>query len=154
MKGKKREKKEKSEITKHTLNNLRHTSPLSRGNPHVTAQKIKMADDREPPALFEDEAETPETNPDEQVNGNPFIGETTEITLDDEEAKADTVPEESDKGSSDLAAGGSEEKSETSAAASVDVTNLSKPSEDDSEPAPTEKPEVVDTEDLILLGSI
>lgn len=37
MKGKKREKKEKSEITKHTLNNLRHTSPLSRGNPHVTA---------------------------------------------------------------------------------------------------------------------
>ena len=34
---KNREKKEKSEITKHTLNNLRHTSPLSRGNPHVTA---------------------------------------------------------------------------------------------------------------------
>lgn len=102
-----------------------------------------MADDREPPALFDEDADTPEANPDEQTNGELFIGETTEITLDDGEAKADDTPQESEKDSSDVAGGESEEKSESSAAASVDVTNLSKPNKDDSEPAPKEKPEVV-----------
>ena len=95
-----------------------------------------MADDREPPALFDDDADTPETKEDEEINGNPFIGETTEITLDDGEPKEDETPEESDK------ATGDEGQAEVSAAASVDVTNLSKPSKEDSEPAPKEKAEV------------
>lgn len=96
-----------------------------------------MADDREPPALFDDDdADTPETKADEETNGNPFIGETTEIILDDGEPKEDETPEESDK------ATGNEGQAEASAAASVDVTNLSKPSKEDSEPAPKEKAEV------------
>lgn len=95
-----------------------------------------MADDREPPALFDDDADTPETKADEETNGNPFIGETTEITLDDGGSKEDETPEESDK------ATGDEGQAEASAAASVDVTNLSKPSKEDSEPAPKEKAEV------------
>ena len=43
-----------------------------------------MADDREPPALFDDDVDTQETETNEPEDTNPFnIGETTEITLDD-----------------------------------------------------------------------
>lgn len=101
-----------------------------------------MADDREPPALFDDDADTPESKPDEETNGDLFIGETTEITLDDGESKDDDAPVESDEGAADGAGDDQEEKAESSAAASVDVTNLSKPSKDDSKPAPKEKAEV------------
>jgi len=101
-----------------------------------------MADDREPPALFDDDGDTPESKPDEQTNGDLFIGETTEITLDDGESKDEEAPIESDEGAADGAGDEQEQKSETSAAASVDVTNLSKPSEDDSKPPSKEKAEV------------
>lgn len=101
-----------------------------------------MADDREPPALFDDDADTPESRPDEETNGNPFIGETTEITLDDDGSKDEELPVESDKGPADGADDDQEQKTETSAAASVDVTNLSKPSEDDRKPPAKENAEV------------
>lgn len=101
-----------------------------------------MADDREPPALFDEDEDTPESKPDETADSNPFtIGETTEITLDDGDAKAEDSSEAEDKVSADPL----EEKTDlptSGAAASVDVTNLSKPSEDESEPASKEKPEV------------
>lgn len=99
-----------------------------------------MADDREPPALFDEDADTPETKSDEAADTNPFnMGETTEITLDEGDPKPADSPESDDKG-----ADPGEEKTDlpTGAAASVDVTNLSEPSEDDSKPAPKEKPEV------------
>lgn len=102
--------------------------------------QVKMADDREPPALFDEDVDTPETKPEEQTNGDLFVGETTEITLDD--AKEDDTPAESDKATGDGEGGDQEEKAESSAAASVDVTNLSKPSKDDSDPDPKEKAEV------------
>ena len=102
-----------------------------------------MADDREPPALFDDDADTPESKPDEETNDNPFIGETTEITLDDGEPKEEEPPvEESAEGAADGVGDEQEQKTETSAAASVDVTNLSKPSADDSKPPSKEKAEV------------
>lgn len=101
-----------------------------------------MADDREPPALFDEDVDTPEATPDEETNGDLFIGETTEITLDDAGSKKDDTPVESDQGSADVEGDENEEKPETSAAASVDVTNISKPSKEESEPAPKEKPEV------------
>ena len=101
-----------------------------------------MADEREPPALFDDDADTPESKPDEETNGDLFVGETTEITLDDGESKDEEAPVESDEGAADGAGDEQEQKSETSAAASVDVTNLSKPSEDDSKPPSKEKTEV------------
>ena len=106
-----------------------------------------MADDREPPALFDGDADTPESKPDEETNGDLFIGETTEITLDDGEPKDEEPPvEESAEGAGEGAADGArdeqEQKTETSAAASVDVTNLSKPSADDSKPPSKEKLEV------------
>ena len=100
-----------------------------------------MADDREPPALFDDDAETAETKTDEAEDLNPFtIGETTEITLDDGEDKPIDSSQIDDKGADDPG----EDKSDlpSSVAASVDVTNLSKPSEEESEPASKEKPEV------------
>lgn len=102
--------------------------------------QVKMADDREPPALFDEDVDTPETKPEEQTNGDLFVGETTEITLDD--AKEDDTPAESDKATADGEGSDQEEKAESSAAASVDVTNLSKPSKDDSDPDPKEKAEV------------
>lgn len=115
----------------------------------MTAVPVKMADDREPPALFDDDADTPESRPDEETNGELFIGETTEITLDDDGSKDEEVPVESDKGPADGAGDDQEQKtetsavaSETSAAASVDVTNLSKPSEDERKPPAKEKAEV------------
>ena len=101
-----------------------------------------MADDREPPALFDEDDDTPEPKPDEETNGDLFIGETTEITLDDGGSRDEEAPAESDEGAADGAGEDQEQKSETSAAASVDVTNLSKPSKDDSKPAPKEKAEV------------
>ena len=105
--------------------------------------QVKMADDREPPALFDDDdADTPEANPDEQTNGDLFIGETTEITLDDGEVKGDDTSSEIDKETGDGLRGDQDEKAQTPVAASVDVTNLSKPSQDDSEPAPKDKTEV------------
>lgn len=104
-----------------------------------------MADDREPPALFDDDVDTQETETDEPEDTNPFnIGETTEITLDDGttneldsstmngEGPADTIEDLEEK-TGPLATGG---------AASVDVTNLSKPSDDESELPSKEKPEV------------
>ena len=101
-----------------------------------------MADDREPPALFDDDADTQETEKDEAADSNPFtIGDTTEITLDDGEPKPSDKSEGDDKGATDPG----EEKTDlptSGAAASVDVTNLSKPSEDESETPPKEKPEV------------
>lgn len=143
MKGKNKippqKKKKKIENRKHTSQLLHVVEAI----PHVTAViQVKMADDREPPALFDDDADTPEATPEEQTNGDLFIGETTEITLDDGESKEDETPEESDKATGDRAGGDQEESAESSAAASVDVTNLSKPSKDDSEPAPKEKAEV------------
>lgn len=106
------------------------------------SSKVKMADDREPPALFDEDEDTPESKPDETADSNPFtIGETTEITLDDGDAKAEDSSQAEDKVSADPL----EEKTDlptSGAAASVDVTNLSKPSEDESEPASKEKPEV------------
>ena len=106
---------------------------------------LKMADDREPPALFDDDVDTQETKTDEPEDTNPFnIGETTEITLDDGttneldsstmngEGPADTI-EDLEEETGPLATGG---------AASVDVTNLSKPSDDESELPSKEKPEV------------
>lgn len=104
-----------------------------------------MADDREPPALFDDDADTPESKPDEETNGELFVGETTEITLDDGEPKDEEAPVESDEGAADGAGDEQELKTETSAAASVDVTNLSKPSADDSKPPPKEKAEEKET---------
>lgn len=101
-----------------------------------------MADDREPPALFDDDADTPESKPEEETNGELFVGETTEITLDDGEPKDEEAPVESDEGAADGAGDEQEPKTETSAAASVDVTNLSKPSADDNKPPPKEKAEV------------
>ncbi|KAJ7388955.1 sorting nexin-2 [Desmophyllum pertusum] len=109
-----------------------------------------MEDDREPAALFDEDVDTPEAKPDEETNGDLFIGETTEITLDDAGSKKDDTPVESDQGSADierLEGGENEEKPESSAAASVDVTNLSKPSKDESEPAPKEKPEEKEVEE-------
>ena len=101
-----------------------------------------MAEDREPPALFDDDADTQETERDEAADSNPFtIGETTEITLDGGETKPSEKSEGDDKGATDPG----EEKTDlptSGAAASVDVTNLSKPSEDESELPPKEKPEV------------
>lgn len=121
----------------------KHTSQLHvvEAIPHVTAViQVKMADDREPPALFDEDVDTPEAKPEEQTNGDLFVGETTEITLDD--AKKDESPEDSDKATGEGEGGDQEEKAESSAAASVDVTNLSKPSKDESEPEPKEKAEV------------
>ena len=101
-----------------------------------------MADDHEePPALFDDDADTSETKTDEVADSNPFnIGDTTEITLDDGKPEPDDSSQDADKG----AAEPDEEKSDlpTSAAASVDVTNLSKPSEEESQVPSKEKAEV------------
>lgn len=101
-----------------------------------------MADDHEePPALFDDDADTSETKTDEAADSNPFtIGDTTEITLDDDKPEPDDSSQEADKGTAEP----DEEKSDlpTSAAASVDVTNLSKPSEEESQVPSKEKAEV------------
>lgn len=100
-----------------------------------------MADDREPP-LFDDDADTQENKSDETADTNPFnIGETTEITFDDGDPKPGDSSEVDDKEVSDP----SEQKTDlltTGPAASVDVTNLSTPSEDESEPPAKEKLEV------------
>ncbi|KAM7426884.1 sorting nexin-2 [Porites harrisoni] len=100
-----------------------------------------MADDHEePPALFDDDADTSETKTDEAADSNPFtIGDTTEITLDDGKPEPDDSSQEADKGTAEP----DEEKSDlpTSAAASVDVTNLSKPSEEESQVPSKEKAE-------------
>lgn len=77
-----------------------------------------------------------------------------EIILDDEEVKVDIVFEESDKGLFDFVVGGSEEKFEIFVVVFVDVINFLKLSEDDSELVLIEKFEVVDIEDIILLGFI
>lgn len=101
-----------------------------------------MADDHEePPALFDDDADTSETKTDEAADSNPFnIGDTTEITLDDGKPEPDDSSQDADKETAEP----DEEKSDlpTSAAASVDVTNLSKPSEEESQVPSKEKAEV------------
>lgn len=101
-----------------------------------------MADDHEePPALFDDDADTSETKTDEAADSNPFTtGDTTEITLDDGKPEPDDSSQDADKGTAEP----DEEKSDlpTSAAASVDVTNLSKPSEEESQVPSKEKAEV------------
>jgi len=114
----------------------------SRLYPRDTTSRVKMADDHEePPALFDDDADTSETKTDEAVDSNPFnIGDTTEITLDDGKPEPDDSSQDADKGTAEP----DEEKSDlpTSAAASVDVTNLSKPSEEESQLPSKEKAEV------------
>lgn len=101
-----------------------------------------MADDHEePPALFDDDADTSETKTDEAADSNPFTtGDTTEITLDDSKPEPDDSSQDADKETAEP----DEEKSDlpTSAAASVDVTNLSKPSEEESQVPSKEKAEV------------
>ena len=122
-----------------TLNT--QSRPYPRDHNH---RKIKMADDREPPALFDDDADTQETEKDEAADdSNPFTtGETTEITLDGGEPKPSDKPESDDEGATDPDEEKTDLPTSVGAAASVDVTNLSKPSEDESEPASKEKPEV------------
>ena len=102
-----------------------------------------MADDREPPALFDDDVYTQETKSDEAADNNPFnIEETTEITLDGGETNEGESATLDDKGVADNT---DDEKSAllgTDGAASVDVLNLSIPSEDESKLPSKEKPEV------------
>ncbi|XP_068722767.1 sorting nexin-2-like [Montipora capricornis] len=117
-----------------------------------------MADDREPPALFDDDVDTQETKSDEAADNNPFnIEETTEITLDGGETNEGESATLDDEGVADNT---DDEKSAplgTDGAASVDVVNLSIPSEDESklpskekpeEKEPTEEEEGVDTFDM------
>ena len=106
-----------------------------------------MADDREPPALFDDDVDTQETKTNEPEDTNPFnIGKTTEITLDDGTTNEEDSSTMNGEGPADMledeTTDSTTEPLGTGGAASVDVTNLSKPSEDESELPSMEKPEV------------
>lgn len=102
-----------------------------------------MADDREPPALFDDDVDTQETETNEPEDTNPFnIGETTEITLDDGTTNEEDSSTMNGEGPADIHEDETTGPLGTGGAASVDVTNLSKPSEDESESPSMEKPEV------------
>ncbi|KAK2555411.1 Sorting nexin-2 [Acropora cervicornis] len=101
-----------------------------------------MADDREPPALFDDDVDTQETETNEPEDTNPFnIGETTEITLDDGTTNEEDSSTMNGEGPADSHEDETTGPLGTGGAASVDVTNLSKPSEDESESPSMEKPE-------------
>ena len=102
-----------------------------------------MADDREPPALFHDDADKQETKSAEAEDTNPFnVGETTEITLDDDDVSGVESSAVDDKEFDDSTEDEKTGLPSTEGAASVDVINLSKPSEDETELPSKEKPEV------------
>ena len=98
-----------------------------------------MADEREePPALFDDEDETPVSKPEELPESSPVFGETTEISLEDEGPKEDENSVETEQ----VKLSASEEKDKSSSTASVEVTSVSKSSEASSKPASKSKAEV------------